>query len=259
MDLLNDVILCLCAAAGGGINAVAGGGTLLTFPALVAVLGMSQSVMANATSTVALFPGSVSAVGAYRAELSTYRGWVTWLAIPSLLGGVCGALLASRLPPSTFAAAVPWLILAAATLFTVQPQIARWTGIGQAHATPSAGARLGIVVFQFFVAVYGGYFGAGIGILMLAALAMMGLSDIHAMNGIKSVLATLINGTAAAVFILDGRVHWPIAIMMAVAGGVGGYAAARIARQLNRQHVRRAVIAIGFSLATYYFIRQAQS
>ena len=152
--------------------------------------------------------------------------------------------------------AVPWLILTAALLFAFQPTIARLTGVGQAHEQPSRRLTAGAIAFQFFVAVYGGYFGAGIGILMLSALAMMGLSDIHRMNAVKTLLAAVINGTSVIVFVATGYVNWPLALAMAVAASIGGYVGARTARRVDRRIVRATVVAIGFSLAGYYFYRE---
>ena len=204
---LDLVLLCLAAAAAGAINAVAGGGTLLTFPALFAVLGTTGEAarLANCTSTVALLPGALAAAWGYRREVRESRQWLLRLAIPSLLGGALGSLLLTELSPDTFKVLVPWLILTAALLFALQPQVSRWTGIGQSHAAPTRAAVAGIIMFQFLVAVYGGYFGAGIGILMLSALAMMGISDIHMMNGLKIVLNALINGVSVVWFIWRRR------------------------------------------------------
>jgi uncharacterized membrane protein YfcA len=255
------LVLCLMAALAGGINAVAGGGTLLTFPALVAVLashGLSPDgakVLANGTSTVALFPASAAAMWGYRRELTGTRHWLTQLTPPSILGGTCGALLVTQLPDRTFAFLVPWLILLAALLFTVQPLIARRLDIGQLHETPSAKTVAGVVIFQLLVAVYGGYFGAGIGILMLAALAMMGMSDIHAMNGLKCLLAGCINGAAVVIFVITDTVAWPLALAMTVASCAGAYFAAHTARRFPKHIIRGLVIVIGFALAAYYFLR----
>jgi hypothetical protein len=255
-------LLCLTAALAGAVNSVAGGGTLLSFPVLFAVLARRDqslavaSVVANATSTVALFPASLAAIWGYRRELRTAWGWAWLLTLPSLLGGLLGSRLLTTLPEEWFLWLVPWLILTAALLFALQPLIARLTGIGQPHTRPGGGTLTAIVLFQFGVAVYGGYFGAGIGILMLSALAMMGLADIHVMNGLKSWLGSCINGVAVVVFIVGGRVDWPLALAMAIAGAVGGYGGASIARRMNRNLVRRAVVAIGFSLAGLFFYRQ---
>ena len=155
-----------------------------------------------------------------------------------------------------FSALVPWLILTAALLFVLQPQIATWTGIGRPHSTPSRAGISAIIVFQFFVAVYGGYFGAGIGILMLSALAMMGLADIHIMNGLKNCLAFCINLSAISMFVTRGEIAWEYALPMIAASIVGGYLGATLAQKIDRQIVRRIVVAIGFTLATYYFYKQ---
>lgn len=253
------VILCLAAALGGAINAIAGGGTLLTFPALFAALGTSPeaAVIANATSTVALMPGSVAALAGYRREIQQERHWARALLVPSLIGGFVGSLSVVLLPSELFKAAVPWLILTAALLFALQPQIARWTGIGKPHPTLHSRRLIaGAWSFQFCVAVYGGYFGAGIGILMLSALAMLGLTDIHRMNAVKTLLASVINGTSVLVFVSTGKVHWPFALAMAVAASIGGFLAAHTARGIDRRAVRAIVVTIGFGLAGYYFYRQ---
>ncbi len=252
-------VLCIAAALGGAVNSIAGGGTLLTFPALFAALGSSgeAAVIANATSTVALVPGSIAALFGYRHEIQSQRRWSTLLAGPSLVGGLIGSAMVVLLPPESFKAAVPWLILTAAVLFALQPQIARWMGIGESHPEHfTRGALAAAVGFQLLVAIYGGYFGAGIGILMLSSLAMMGMSDIHQMNAIKTLLASLINGTSVVVFVATNKVHWPFALAMAVAASLGGYFAARVARKLNRAVVRGIVVAIGFGLASYYLYRQ---
>lgn len=246
--------LCFAAAVGGGVNAVAGGGTLLTFPALLAVLGASAeaAVAANATSTVALFPGSLAAMAGYRRELAQTRAWTMLLLAPSLVGGLMGSLLVTELPAESFKALIPWLILTAAVLFWIQPRVMRVLGLGQLPDAPRPRHCALVVCFQFLVAVYGGYFGAGIGILMLTALAIMGLHDIHQMNALKTLLASVINGIAVVVFVSKGKVDWPLALSMAVSAIAGGYAGARVARRLDRNLVRRVVVFIGLSLAGYY-------
>ena len=169
-------------------------------------------------------PGSIAALAGYRREIEQERYWSGMLLAPSLLGGLVGSVLMVTLPPDSFKAAVPWLILTAALLFFLQPRIARLTGIGQAHsAVPSRRMVVGAIVFQFFVAIYGGYFGAGIGILMLSALAMIGLEDIHRMNAVKTLLASVINGTSVLVFVAAGTIDWPAGIAMAIASSIGGY------------------------------------
>ena len=271
--LLSDyIILCLAALVAGAVNAIAGGGTLLTFPALFAALGSSgtAAVVANATSTVALVPGAVAALAGYRSEIRQERHLVGLLLVPSLIGGLVGSLLLVLLPGESFKAAVPWLILTAALLFALQPRIARWTGMtllsprgrgaggeGETSSVAHApGLLAAVIAFQFGVAVYGGYFGAGIGILMLAALAMMGMHDIHRMNAVKVLLNLVINGTSVVVFVASGKVYWPYALAMAISSSIGGYAAAHTARRTNKTVVRMAIVTIGFALAAYYFYRE---
>jgi uncharacterized membrane protein YfcA len=248
--------LCLTALAAGMMNSIAGGGTLLTFPALLLVV---SPVTANATSTVALVPGSLAGTWGYRREFGKVRRWAILLAGPSLLGGGVGSYLVAQLPEESFKVLVPWLILTAALLFLLQPTLARLTGVGRPHAPPSAWTLGGAMLFQFLVAVYGGYFGAGIGILMLSSLGLMGISDIHHMNALKTFLATCINGVAVTVFVLKGKVDWPLALSMALVAIVGGYLGARLARNMPRHIVRWLVVAIGFGLATYYFVEQART
>jgi len=271
MTTLDYILLCVAAAMAGGINAVAGGGTLLTFPTLIAVLSRTHDddtakLFANGTSTVALFPASMAALWGLRREFALYAHWSAKLIPPSIIGGVSGTLLATELPKEIFARLVPWLILTAASLFTLQPYIAGWLGIGKKRETVAEieqetrghhGAAIGgVILFQFVVGTYGGYFGAGIGILMLSALAMMGMSDIHAMNGLKSLLGSCINGSAVAVWIYKAKVDWSLAVPMAVAGCLGSYAAARYSRRLPKTAIRWFVIAMGFGLAAYYFYDQ---
>jgi len=246
-------LLGLAATAAGAVNSIAGGGTLLTFPSLLTAV---SPVVANATSTVALVPGSLASGWGYRREMQAARRWLMLLVWPSLLGGALGALLVARLDQKYFEALVPWLLLTAAALFLFQPAIAKLTGIGQSHAPPTAATRIAIMAFQFLVATYGGYFGAGIGILMLSSLSLIGISDIHQMNALKCVLGACINGVAVVVFAIEGKVHWPFALVMAGAAILGGYLGAHFARRLNPNIVRWLVIAIGFSLAVHFFYRQ---
>lgn len=247
------VWVCLASLAAGVINAVAGGGTLLTFPALVAALG--SSVVANATSTVALVPGSLASAWGYREEFSKCRRWAALLAGPSLVGGWLGARLLTHLPERIFNTVVPWLILVAAVLFIFQPALSRMGGKSHPDQRPHAWSIAAVMVFQLLVAVYGGYFGAGIGILMLSSLGLMGIGDIHQMNALKTFLAVCINGISVVVFVHDGTVNWPFALSMAVAAIIGGYVGARVARRLNRALVRWVVIVIALVLAGVFFYR----
>src|SRR5438445_5771536 len=219
------VLLCLAGFAAGVMNSIAGGGTLLTFPTLLTVV---PPVVANATSTVALVPGSLGGAWGYRRQLRAASRWLAVLAPPSLAGGLVGSLLVTRLPPSYFDALVPWLILVATLLFMAQPLALRLTG-GRPPGPPSGRTVVAVTVFQFFVAVYGGYFGAGIGILMLSALGLMGLADIHRMNAVKTVLAACINFVSVVIFAVEGDVDWLLALVMAAAAITGGYLGARTA------------------------------
>jgi uncharacterized membrane protein YfcA len=246
----NYLLLMASALAAGVINSVAGGGTLLTFPALLRVV---DPVIANATSTVALVPGSLAGAWGYRREMKYCRRWLLLLAPSSAVGGAVGALLVTRLNPKYFALLVPWLILVAAILFLIQPMVGKLVVDSSEKGRPSNRVVAGLVAFQFVVAVYGGYFGAGIGILMLSALGIMGIEDIHRMNAVKTVLAGLINAVSVVVFVWDDKVRWNYGIAMAVAAVAGGYLGARTARRLDRRIVRSIVIAIGFTLAGYYF------
>ncbi len=246
------VFLCASAFVAGVMNSVAGGGTLLTFPALT---GVVIPAVANATSTVALLPGSFAGSLGYRTELAASRRFVLRMIAPSLAGGFLGAWLVVS-NEKAFAQLVPWLILTAALLFIIQAPVSRWLRKHKPDHEPGTLTQAGLLAFQFLIATYGGYFGAGIGILMLTALGFMGVGDIHRMNGVKTFLASLINAASVVVFVWYDRVNWHYAGAMAGAAIIGGYTGARVARRLPAQYVRWAVIAISLGLAVYYFARQ---
>jgi uncharacterized membrane protein YfcA len=374
-SLQGHALLAVAALLAGAVNSFAGGGTILTFPVLGAILPdlPGRLVVANATSTIGLWPGAATAAWAYRGERDEVPAWARWLIVPSVLGAVVGTALVLVLPPAWFDALVPWLILTAALLFAGQPHLAAWAfsptlplplGVGETATSapplplgegrgegaaaptghphpafghplpkgeglvassqtlplplgegrgegaaaptrhphpafghplpkgeglvassqtlprplgegrgegasaashpprapsPAAPARIATACgLQFLVSVYGGYFGAGIGILMLAVLGMLGLGDIHRLNGVKNVLGTVINGVAAGMFALGSlagwhAVSWPHAAVMAVASIVGSLGASHVARRLPARIVRRCVALIGFALAAYYF------
>ncbi len=240
-------LLCLAAFCGGAVNSIAGGGTLLTFPSLLMVL---SPVAANATSTLALLPGSLAAGWGYRQELATCRAHLLRLWPSSFVGGVVGSLLLIRLPERIFAGLIPWLLVTASTLLLLQKPLSRWVG-AHPHERPKAGTLAAVVLFQFLVGTYGGYFGAGIGILMLSALAFVGIPHIHQMNAVKNLLAATINGITAIIFALSGVIVWKIALVMAVAAAAGGYSGARVARRMRAEYVRAIVVLIGFGVAAY--------
>jgi len=253
LHLFPAAVAFLAAFIAGAINSVAGGGTLVSFPALI-WLGL-PSVTANATSTVAIVPGSLGGMWGYRRELRSTAPRMLALIAPSLLGGITGALLLRRTDPGVFDKLVPYLIAFATILFMVQDRVQKAVGAdGPKHE--STHWFIGAMLFQFCVGVYGGYFGAGIGILMLAALGILGLNDIYQMNGLKNAFAFCINGIASVYFIWAKMVNWPYVAIMAVGAIIGGYGCAGVARRLGRTAVRRAVIAIGWVMAISLFIKK---
>ena len=237
----------------GMINSVAGGGTLLSFPALI-WLGV-PSIAANATSTVALWPGSLGSVWGYRRELRDAERSLWALAVPSLAGGLLGAFLLSRTPAEIFDRLVPLLIFFATCLLAAQEAIQRRFDLSAIHTNARSPWLSWAMVFQAGVGVYGGYFGAGIGILMLAALSLMGHTDIHQMNAVKNVLAVCINGIAAAYFVASGLVIWQDAAVMAGGAVLGGVGGPSLARRMGRVAVRRVIVAIGFGMAAAMLVR----
>lgn len=297
MDWIQYLLLFGSAALAGAVNSVAGGGTLLTFPALL--WAGQPEIIANATSTVALWPGQLSSLWGYRQEVGQNRQAIALLAIPSFLGGVLGATLLLKTSNETFKALVPYLILLATLLFMSQETVSRWLraraaagekrkSTGENHGehggrgekirttedterhgeaselpdeienpyAPPPGRWLGIMVFQLGVAIYGGYFGAGIGILMLAALGLLGFTNIHQMNGLKNINGLCINGVAAAMFIGRGLVDWRLAALMATGAIIGGYTGAGTAQRIGQKNVRRLIIAIGFGLTISLLLRR---
>jgi uncharacterized membrane protein YfcA len=245
--------IALLAVLAGAANSIAGGGTLLTFPALVG-LGIPP-VVANATSTVALVPGSLSSMLGYSATLRDARAWMIAFALPSVVGGAVGAWLLVITPDKRFAEIVPFLVLGATLLFLAQRPIlaalARPAAVGHALPPPTTS----FVAAQFFVAIYGGYFGAAAGIVMLGVLGLMGLTDIHQMNGLKNWAAVCFNGVAALAFITTGLVDWPVALVMAVGAAIGGWTASRLAQRVDRKYVRGAVGLVGLTASAWLFLR----
>ena len=241
------------AAFGAGfVNAVAGGGTLLTFPALL--YGGMSSIAANATSTVAIWPGSVTSSWAYRRQLSENRARVWTLAVPSLAGGLAGAILLLGTSEKVFRFVVPFLILLACGLLMLNEPIGRWIS-QRAGAHPKKHAAA-LWLSQFAIGVYGGYFGAGIGILMLAAMAIFLPEDLQAANGMKNFFAVLINGIAAVYFIVVGAAVLQIAFMMMLAAIAGGFVGAKTAQRMSPRILRGAVVAFGVIVALHLMIRK---
>lgn len=253
-------VLTVMAAAftAGAINSIAGGGTLVSFPALLGI-GLSGQ-QANVTSTLALWPGSWGGFWGHREDLAGIKSFALRLVPPSLLGGALGAWLMLVTPQKVFDQLVPWLILAATILLAANDPVGRLLKrMGSHDRTP--GWWIAAIGFQFIVGIYGGYFGAGIGILMLAALSLLGLTDIHQMNGLKNLLALCMNGIAIFAFLAmeflrhPGNVQWYLAGLMAVAAGLGGLFGSHMAHRVGRTTVRIGVIGIGFALSAWYFYK----
>ena len=234
------------AAIGGGLNSVAGGGSFVAFPALL-FSGVAP-IPANATNSVALWPGSAASAIAYRRELIDARHELVPLGAAALAGGLAGSILLLRTPEHSFVMLIPWLLLCATVLFSAGGAIRARMRDVQAPLSVA-------VVAQLLISIYGGYFGGGMGIMMLAVLSLLGMTDIHKMNGIKTVLATLVNGIAVVAFVVAKMVDWGPGVVM-IAGGIsGGYAGATIARRVDAKHVRTLVLVIAWGLTVYFFVR----
>ena len=252
MTLGEIAVLFVAAMLGGAVNSVAGGGSLITFPVLV-WLGR-EPILANATNTISLAPGSVAALHGFRHELSGLGRWILAGTLPSLVGGVVGAILLLSTPAPIFEWLVPWLILFATALFALSGPINQFARRhaetdGGSDGTPGASHQTRVMVYQFLVSVYGGYFGAGIGIMMLAGLALAGFTAIHRMIALRNYYAILINGIAAFWFALFGAVDWSDAAVLTAGQIAGGLVGARIARSLSPQAVRWVVVCVGVAMA----------
>ena len=249
MSLLEVLWVSGAALLAGALNAVAGGGSFFTVPSLI-FLGVSP-VVANATSTVALWPGSLASAWGYRREVAAERRMAVELSLVSAVGGVAGALLLVWTPADVFLRLLPFLLLAATLFFTFGPRIREALGAQGGER----GGRASALVLQGLIAVYGGYFGGGMGLMMLAAFALMGMTDIHRMNGLKSLMGALVNGLAVATFIVARVVDWSIVLPMVLGAIAGGYLGATVARRLPGVHVRRFVIAVGWAMTVAFFVR----
>jgi uncharacterized membrane protein YfcA len=236
----------------GALNAAAGGGSFLTFPALV-FCGVPP-IPANATNTVALWPGAVASIWAYRREMSASGRLALTLGIVSVLGGIVGALILLVTPPAVFSYIIPWLMLGATLLFACGKTVAARLRLSMAE--PAGGKSLfKAAAIQFFIAIYGGFYGAGAGILMLAAFELLSFGNIHVMNALKLLLNACFNGSAVVTFILCGAVVWPQAFVVMAGGIAGGYGGAWLARRTPPEKVRAFVIAVGVSMTLYFFAR----
>lgn len=234
------------------MNSTAGGGSLITFPVLV-WLGRDP-ILANATNTVSLSPGSIAALHAFRRELAGLQSWIVWGTIPCVAGGILGAALLLRTPSPVFAWLVPYLILFATALFALSGPLnalatRRTAAGGKRGAVPERPNWTAAMGYQFLVSVYGGYFGAGIGIMMLAGLGLAGFGAIHRMIALRNYYAILINGLAALYFIVFGAVQWSDAAILTLGQIAGNVAGARLARAAAPATVRWIVVAVGLAMA----------
>ena len=249
---VHQLLVFLAACAGGAINSVAGGGTLLTVPTLI-WLGV-PALNANATSTVALWPGSLSGAWGFRREMRQADPRVYALVVPSLIGGLTGAILLKRTPPGVFERLIPALILFATLLFVVQEPLQRRFNLTALHNARSHWLSW-TMLFQLIVGIYGGYFGAGIGIMMLAALSLMGHTNLHQMNGLKNLLAVAINGIAIVYLVFTDLILWENALLMAVGAIIGALIGAGTARRVGQAAVGYVVVGVGLAMAVSMFLR----
>ncbi len=253
MSFGQAVFLFAAALFAGALNSVAGGGGFIAFPALL-FTGIAP-ISANATNTAALWPGTVASTGAYRRELKGEAGrLLPPLIVTGLIGGVLGAHILLLTPQATFMRLVPWLLLGATLLFVAGGPITAWVRDRSAGGSGPRLLMLGGLLLELVIAVYIGYFGAGAGIMVLALLALLGVKNIHAMNGIKTLLISVVNGVALITFIWARVIVWPQALLMLVGASIGGYGGAYYAQKMNPQHVRRFVIFVGFAMSLYFFV-----
>lgn len=254
MHAAEVIALVIAAAAAGAINAVAGGGTLVTFPVLL--LFGTAPVVANATNTLALVIGTAGSIYGYRHHFEVVKPWLRRFLPVSLLGGLLGGVLLTRTDDVVFGKLVPFLILFATLLFLAQGAFRRFAGDRMGQRVGVGKGVVAAVLFQFAVAVYGGYFGAGIGILMLASLGFIGLTHIHEMNALKNMLGSMINLVAAMWFVAAGLIDWPRALIM-TAGALGGYfLGAHYSQRISQRAVRIIITVIGLTLSVVMFYKQ---
>jgi uncharacterized protein len=268
-----SVFLFVAAFVGGALNAVAGGGSFVGLPALI--FAGVPAVSANATNTLALWPASLSSAWAYRREVAATRAWVVTLGGVSFAGGLIGGLLLVRTTDAAFVRLLPWLLLLAAVTFSAGVALQRVvaqhptneaakhpTALAPQHPTASAPERptaldtkhLTVLFVQFLISVYGGYFGGGMGVMTLAVLTIAGMTDIHQMNAVKSVLAVAIHGVALAEFVALGAIAWAPGVIMVAGGIAGGYVGAATARRVDQRYVRSLVMVIAWGMTVYFFL-----
>ncbi len=253
MSIAQGIFLFLAALVAGALNSVAGGGSFIAFPALI-FTGIPP-INANATNTAALWPGTLAATGAYRNRLTANaRRFLLPLAITGVVGGALGAVILLKTPQKTFMNLVPWFLLIGTLLLAFSGRIVAWLRAHTAHLGGTRAGLIGSVGIQLMIALYIGYFGAGAGILLLGMLALMGLEDIHTMNGLKTLLTSIANGVALLTFIVARAIVWPQALLMMTGAVLGGYFGAYLAQKADPGRVRVFVIVVGFAMAAYFFV-----
>lgn len=249
--------LTIAAFLGGLLNAVAGGGSFLLFPA---ILGMKVlPVQANATNTVALWPGQLSSVAAYWKDVRIHYRVAIPMGIAGLLGGTVGALILLNTPQMTFLHLVPWLLLTASVIFALSGPVSRWLEDRKRAAKPEDKPHRpnSIAVFAgtMLVCFYIGYFGAGAGFLIITLLSLFGYQDLNVINALKVVATTMANGIAFALFVLNGQVVWRYCLLAMVTCAVGGFTSASLARKVPQRVLRTIVVMIGLGMAGWFFWR----
>jgi uncharacterized protein len=252
LDIRQAIFLCAAGALGGAINAVAGGGSFVAFPALL-FTGVAP-IPANATNTLSLWVGVTASGGAYWKRLNISRRVMVPLILTSVVGGIAGAILLIRTPAQTFLRVLPWMLLGATLLFAFGKYFTKRISAGISQDSSNR-AVAGASIFEFIVSIYGGYFGGGVGIINLAMLSVLGMTDIHEMNALKVVLGGVINGVATVTFIASGAILWPQAGVMTLGAVIGGYLAAHYSQKLPQSWVRGFVIFVGSAMTIYFFVR----
>jgi hypothetical protein len=246
--------LSVAAFLAGVLNAVAGGGSFLLFPAMLSMKMLP--VQANATNTVALWPGQLTSVAAYRDDIRKNLR-VAWpMALAGLLGGTAGAVVLLNTPQTTFLHLVPWLLLVAAIIFALTGPVSRWLARQKQRAVGSAARPvrlLPVFLCTIVVCFYIGYFGAGAGFLIMTLLSLFGYQDLNDINALKVVSTTMANGIAFVIFVANGQVVWRYCLLAMVTCGVGGYSSARFARKVPQPVLRGLVVFIGLAMAAWFF------
>ncbi|PHJ66498.1 membrane protein [Nostoc linckia z18] len=252
LTFIHSLLLFITAFIAGGLNAVAGGGSFITFPALI-FTGVPP-IAANATNNTAIWVASLASAGAYRKDLGIKKEVFLLLCGISLIGGIIGSVALLYTSSDVFKKLIPYLLLLATLVFTFGDHLRNWLQLQSKKSSPDSVPLFHLVLAQLAIAIYGGFFGAGLGILMLATLSFLGIKSIHTMNAFKTFLGSCINGIAIIPFIFAGVIAWHQAILMAVGGSLGGYLSAHYARKLEPQLIRRFVLVVAFSMTIYFFV-----